>query len=110
MVSISWRGEVFEEVVVVDMVFTFMTSSSLFSRFDRILFCRFFIVAPFGFIFAFENIFVVQDKPEVVMGFRKEQAGLRQANPCFLADQAGATGLWFQFIRRTSITSFTTFT
>jgi hypothetical protein len=65
-----------------DMLFTFMTSSSRFSRFDRMLLCRFFIVVLFGFMLAFDDIFCGEDRPEVVMDFRKEQAGLRQANPC----------------------------
>lgn len=61
-----------------DWILTFITSSSLFSLLDRTLSFRF-AVAFLGFIFEVADIVAKwhdQNKPEVVIDFRQEQAGL----------------------------------
>jgi hypothetical protein len=65
-------------LAVVIKFLTFITSSSLFSRFDRaLIFC--FAAASRAFPGAFADMardVRDQNTPEVVMDFRQEQAGL----------------------------------
>jgi hypothetical protein len=71
-------------ISVMDMFLTFITSSSLFSLFDRALFfclAAALAGAPAGLGFDLDFADMVatlngQNKPKVVMGFRQEQAGL----------------------------------